>query len=299
MLEEMAKVGDESIVSWQPNGMSFRVHLPDVFARTVMPRYFTKQTKYKSFLRQLHMYGFHRITKGMDRGAYFHSMFIRNKKSMSLQMSCCRKIRSKKYAAVDPDFDSSETDVVHYQNQDGRNLTNVLQPDPVLQAYVTTTEMNRGYSKRSPTSALYTSTGSSGHHPNEEDLLVNSALLFNHEVSGGPSPSHQLIGSDIGFEHVDWIEQAEETQTILSADEGLTSPHHGYDSSLIEKGHEDSAVLVCVVNHQKQGDEGLFAGKRFFSVVEWEQATPMVEDFSAVISNIDEERQWCTASMSA
>jgi hypothetical protein len=45
MLEKMAKVGDESIVSWwQPLGKAFRVHQPDVFARTVMPRYFKQQT---------------------------------------------------------------------------------------------------------------------------------------------------------------------------------------------------------------------------------------------------------------
>jgi hypothetical protein len=138
MLEEMATVGDESIVSWQPHGKAFRVHLPDVFARTVMPRYF-KQTKYKSFLRQLQLYGFHRIRKGMDAGAYFHSMFIRNKKSMSLQMSC-QKIKGKKsckavvhqylYAAGDPYFYSLGTDVDNNQCQDGHNLTTALHSDP-------------------------------------------------------------------------------------------------------------------------------------------------------------------------
>ena len=109
MLEEMATVGDESIVSWQPHGKAFRVHLPDAFASTVMKRYF-KQTKYKSFLRQLHIYGFRRIGKGTDRGAYYHSMFIRNKKSMSLLMSC-QKLKGEAanhYAAGDQDFYSSE-----------------------------------------------------------------------------------------------------------------------------------------------------------------------------------------------
>jgi hypothetical protein len=87
MLEEMATVGAESIVSWQPHGKAFRVHVPDAFASTVMKRYF-KQTKFKSFQRQLQVYGFVRINKGMDAGAYFHSMFIRNNKSMSLRICC-------------------------------------------------------------------------------------------------------------------------------------------------------------------------------------------------------------------
>jgi hypothetical protein len=140
MLEEMANVGDGSIVSWQPHGKAFRVHLPEVFAKTVMPRYF-KQTKYKSFQRQLHLYGFHRIHKGMDRGAYCHSMFIRNKTSMSLQMTR-QKIKGNKKtssnvaevhqcAAGDPDFCyTSAASVDNKQYQDGRNLTNTVHSDP-------------------------------------------------------------------------------------------------------------------------------------------------------------------------
>jgi hypothetical protein len=136
MLEELAKAGAESIVSWQPHGKAFRVHLPEVFAKTVMPRYF-KQTKYKSFLRQLHIYGFHRIRGGgMDAGAYFHSMFIRNNKSMILQMSCCQKKSShadvQQYASGHLDFYSSATNVENNQSQqDGpSNLTNALHSDP-------------------------------------------------------------------------------------------------------------------------------------------------------------------------
>jgi hypothetical protein len=137
MLEEMATVGHESIVSWQPHGKAFRVHLPDVFARTVMPRCF-KQTKYKSFLRQLQLHGFHRIREGMDAGAYFHSMFIRNKKSMSLQMSR-QIIKGKKsskvvalhHAASDPEFLCSlGTDVDNNLHQDGHNLMTALHSDP-------------------------------------------------------------------------------------------------------------------------------------------------------------------------
>ena len=39
-------------VSWQPGNKCFRVHDPNQFVSTVMPRFF-KQTKYKSFQRQL------------------------------------------------------------------------------------------------------------------------------------------------------------------------------------------------------------------------------------------------------
>jgi hypothetical protein len=85
MLEDMARGGSQNIVSWQPHGKAFRVHQPEVFAGTIIPRYF-KLTKYKSFQRQLNLYGFHRIRKGLDKGAYCHTLFIRNKKSMSLRI---------------------------------------------------------------------------------------------------------------------------------------------------------------------------------------------------------------------
>jgi len=47
MLDRSAKESNEDIVSWVDDGNAFRVHMPDVFVDTVMPRFF-KQTKYKS-----------------------------------------------------------------------------------------------------------------------------------------------------------------------------------------------------------------------------------------------------------
>jgi hypothetical protein len=85
MLEGISNNGSQDVVSWQPHGKAFRVHQPEVFARAIMPYYF-KQTKYKSFQRQLHIYGFRRINKGRDKGAYYHNLFIQNDKSMSLRM---------------------------------------------------------------------------------------------------------------------------------------------------------------------------------------------------------------------
>jgi hypothetical protein len=293
MLEHMATVGEESIVSWQPHGKAFRVHRPDLFAQTVMPRYF-KQTKYKSFQRQLHIYGFHRIGKGMDRGAYCHSMFMRNKKSMSLRMSC-QKVKGGKSstsnAAVDPDFYSSEANVLdneQQQYQDRRNRsTNVLQSDPILlhlQACTTTTttkEKKRrgctGSTKRGQATVF--TAGSRDRQPDEEKPLLNSsALLFNQEVAGAavPSPS----SSSRQQSSIDWMLHVEQAQTTLSPDEEQASPYHGYESSSSEKGHEVSALLRGV-NHQKHDNEGFFAGRKFYYVVE--TRTPMVEDFSAVV----------------
>lgn len=81
MLEhiEMNEPQLTSVVSWQPHGRCFLVHKPKLFADQVLARFF-QQKKYASFQRQLNLYGFNRITKGPDRGSYYHELFLRGKK---------------------------------------------------------------------------------------------------------------------------------------------------------------------------------------------------------------------------
>mmetsp|Transcript_91707 Transcript_91707/g.137322 ORF Transcript_91707/g.137322 Transcript_91707/m.137322 type:complete len:148 (+) Transcript_91707:85-528(+) len=77
MLEEADSQGFSDIVSWQPDGSSFRVHKPKKFATTIMCQYFN-QTRYKSFQRQLNIYGFQRIHTGPKRGGYEHPCMNRS-----------------------------------------------------------------------------------------------------------------------------------------------------------------------------------------------------------------------------
>ncbi len=56
----------------------FKVHKHEEFERAIMPNYF-RRGRYKSFLRQLSMYKFHRILDCEDRGSYRHSNFQRDK----------------------------------------------------------------------------------------------------------------------------------------------------------------------------------------------------------------------------
>jgi hypothetical protein len=43
MLEDMAKEGDSSIVSWRPHGKAFTVHKPDEFVEQILPIYFNQR----------------------------------------------------------------------------------------------------------------------------------------------------------------------------------------------------------------------------------------------------------------
>ncbi|KAL7466145.1 hypothetical protein ACHAXS_006431, partial [Conticribra weissflogii] len=62
----------------QPHGRCFLVHEPQEFVDKVLSIYFG-QTKIASFQRQLNMYGFLRLTKGRDKGCYYHELFLKHK----------------------------------------------------------------------------------------------------------------------------------------------------------------------------------------------------------------------------
>lgn len=93
------------IISWLPNGRSFLVHKPDAFLKTVMPFHFD-QTKLTSFRRQLNLYGFKRVLSGSDKGAYYHSLFLRGKPELCSQML---RTAIKKRPKTDPDFNAIST----------------------------------------------------------------------------------------------------------------------------------------------------------------------------------------------
>ena len=78
MLSNTEEDGFNAIVSWQPHGRCFVVRDIDEFVRLVLPKYF-KQSKFPSFQRQLNLYGFLRLTKGPDKGGYYHELFLRDR----------------------------------------------------------------------------------------------------------------------------------------------------------------------------------------------------------------------------
>jgi hypothetical protein len=52
LLDDAARDGNESIVSWLPHGRAFQVHKPLEFTENLMRRYF-RQTLFRSFTRQV------------------------------------------------------------------------------------------------------------------------------------------------------------------------------------------------------------------------------------------------------
>lgn len=85
MLEDADGQGFDHIVSWNSEGNGFMVHNKDLFTNEIIPLYFN-QTKYKSFQRQLSLYGFQRITGGNSKGLRYHQKLCRGSRQNCREM---------------------------------------------------------------------------------------------------------------------------------------------------------------------------------------------------------------------
>jgi hypothetical protein len=69
------------VVAWAPHGRAFHIKHSKEFELHVLPKYFN-QTKYRSFQRQLNLYGFRRLHQDLDRGAYYHELFLKGRPNL-------------------------------------------------------------------------------------------------------------------------------------------------------------------------------------------------------------------------
>jgi len=92
LLEDAERKGLDDIVSWLPDGKSFKIHSQIGFEQSIMPLYFSGMSSYKSFRRQLNLYGIyqHRHRPNQDANAYSHELLIRGQRHL------CDKIARKK-----------------------------------------------------------------------------------------------------------------------------------------------------------------------------------------------------------
>ena len=72
------------IISWQPNGTTFRIHDKTQFEKLVRERGFFNQKSYSSFRRQLNLWGFKKIGNrcAANCGVYGHPLFLKENPSL-------------------------------------------------------------------------------------------------------------------------------------------------------------------------------------------------------------------------
>ena len=85
MLHTAEKRNEEHIISWIKDGKAFKVHNRNLFIEEYMKKLFN-QTKFKSFQRQLNLWGFERVQNGPDKGSYFHPLFVKGRRD------CCQRL---------------------------------------------------------------------------------------------------------------------------------------------------------------------------------------------------------------
>jgi hypothetical protein len=106
MFENVDADGHSHIVSWQPHGRCFVVHKPKEFVK-LLPNYF-KLSKLPSFQRQLNLYGFQRLTRGKDRGGYYHELFLRGRQFLAHNIQRIKVkgtgVRARSNPEQEPDF---------------------------------------------------------------------------------------------------------------------------------------------------------------------------------------------------
>ena len=100
MLHEAEKNDQTDIISFNVHGKSFAVHKPKEFILDIMPKYFAATSKMNTFVKQLNLYCFKRISSGPEKGSYYHEQFVKGNRHLCKQMKRKRVNSSSSTSAV-------------------------------------------------------------------------------------------------------------------------------------------------------------------------------------------------------
>ena len=74
-MQVLAERDSADAISWLSHGKSFIVYDKKKFVESILPRFF-KESKFTSFTRKLNRWGFTRISRGVETGAYQHEVSL-------------------------------------------------------------------------------------------------------------------------------------------------------------------------------------------------------------------------------
>lgn len=86
---DLTRPEHERIISWSASGKAFRIEDNTLFSSLVLPKYF-RTNKFSSFQRNLNLYGFAKVKRGVDMDMYAHGSFIRGRPDLLAQLKKCK-----------------------------------------------------------------------------------------------------------------------------------------------------------------------------------------------------------------
>mmetsp|Transcript_58013 Transcript_58013/g.141755 ORF Transcript_58013/g.141755 Transcript_58013/m.141755 type:complete len:528 (-) Transcript_58013:61-1644(-) len=205
MLEDTERDGHKWICSWSADGTCFKVHNTHAFVDKVMPIYF-RQTRYKSFQRQCHLYGYVRLSSGPNKGHYAHPKFIKNNRDLCRQMMPLRRL---------------EMEQQQHQQDHQESHRNVGTKKTQRQRGASKTTMGHGTSSELGPGEGY------GVYPFSSSALSSSSSSSRPMLSGGTQvypPELQILPPKIDFDDRDRSIDLSQVFSIASAHQAMATP---------------------------------------------------------------------------
>jgi hypothetical protein len=135
LLTEAESNGNDAMISWLPETNAFKVHNKTKFASDILPVYFNA-TKYKSFQRNLNLWGFETITEGPNKGGCYHPLFVKGDREKCHYMTR-QKVKGTKVKVDSPSQRPKITEVIEKESKGSLStLANLASRAPNVQSAV-------------------------------------------------------------------------------------------------------------------------------------------------------------------
>lgn len=239
---------DEDVIAWtNSQGTSFTIYDMDSFSENVLLNYFRHQ-KYSSFQRQLNLYGFHKISKGPETGAYAHDCFIRDKPQLLMGVRRLPQ-RTSSNTQVSPTKGNHKIVIkkssIHKSQQGAfSRLTSCMKPRSSQRLHETSNSDGESYS------------GESSHNDSYGSESYGSEEESDSEVPNPPG-FRDILGNS-----VDSDIQSEDINTL----DFFGSSEESEEYALLENLEDDKIVRIqplpkeCIIDNSSKVVDGISEG---------------------------------------